>query len=152
MTDHDLAHLRELESAATSGPWSLHGWPRQQSRWHKQDVTLYAKNGYLVRPERHGGMFNHRADAELIAAMRNELPWLLDQAAENARLRERLARIEAAVERVRKRHPRGDEESSILAPGLWCPTCGRERGDNGYGACPDRAALAEPDAPEGSES
>jgi hypothetical protein len=58
-------------------------------------------------------------------------------------LRERVEALEAAVDRVRRRHPRGDEEAGMLAPGLWCPTCGRERSDNGYGACPDRAALAD---------
>lgn len=52
--------------------------------------------------------------------------------------------LAAAVDRVRKRHPRGDEEPGPLAPGLWCPTCGRERTDNGYGACPERAALTAP--------
>jgi hypothetical protein len=55
----------------------------------------------------------------------------------------RLAEAEAAIDRIRRRHPRGDEEDGLLAPGLWCPTCGRERTDNGYGACPDRAALAQ---------
>jgi hypothetical protein len=49
--------------------------------------------------------------------------------------------LRAAVDRVRRRHPRGDEESNHLAPGLWCPTCGNERSDNGYGGCPDRRAL-----------
>lgn len=53
----------------------------------------------------------------------------------------------AAVDRVRRRHPRGDEEPGPLAPGLWCPTCGRERADNGYGGCPDRNALIIPGYP-----
>ena len=34
--------------------------------------------------------------------------------------------LEAAVDRVRRMHPRGAEESSALAPGLWCPGCGEE--------------------------
>lgn len=58
--------------------------------------------------------------------------------------------LAAAVDHARRRHPRGDEEVGILAPGLWCPTCGRERSNNGYGACPDRAALAVP-APQPDE-
>ena len=49
--------------------------------------------------------------------------------------------LAAAVDRVRRRHPRGDEEPGPLAPGLWCPTCGHERSDGGYGGCPDRLAL-----------
>lgn len=52
--------------------------------------------------------------------------------------------LAAAVDRIRRRHPRGDEEMSALAPGLWCPGCGRERTDNGYGGCPDRQALKTP--------
>jgi hypothetical protein len=55
--------------------------------------------------------------------------------------------LSAAVDRVRRRHPRGDEEGGLLAPGLWCPTCGRERRDNGYGACDDRQALIVPGIP-----
>lgn len=49
--------------------------------------------------------------------------------------------LAAAVDRVCRRHPRGDEEDGLLAPGLWCPTCGHERSDGGYGGCPDRNAL-----------
>lgn len=61
-----------------------------------------------------------------------------------AALTARALAAEAAVDRVRRRHPRGDEEGGVLAPGLWCPTCGRERSENGFGACSDRAALAVP--------
>jgi hypothetical protein len=68
----------------------------------------------------------HRAETATLATIRAE--------------RDALA---AAVDRVRNRHPRGDEEPGPLAPGLWCPTCGHERTDNGYGACPDRQALSE---------
>lgn len=57
------------------------------------------------------------------------------------------AALSAAVDRVRRRHPRGDEESGFMAPGLWCPTCGRERRDNGYGGCDDRQALIVPGFP-----
>lgn len=55
-----------------------------------------------------------------------------------------IAALEAAIDRVRRRHPRGDEEAGTLAPGLWCPGCGQERSRNGYGGCPDRNALTEP--------
>ena len=67
--------------------------------------------------------------------------------AEMEALRAERDALAAAVDRVRRRHPRGDEESSYLAPGLWCPTCGRERSDNGYGGCPDRNALIIPGQP-----
>lgn len=56
-----------------------------------------------------------------------------------ADLRAERDELAAAVDRIRRRHPRGDEEPGPLAP--WCPTCGQERSENGYGACPDRAAL-----------
>jgi hypothetical protein len=71
-----------------------------------------------------------------------------DAATADTGLRERVEALEAAVERVRRRHPRGDEESGYLAPGLWCPTCGHERSDNGYGGCPDRQALIVPEPTE----
>lgn len=58
------------------------------------------------------------------------------------RLRADRDALAAAVDRVRRRHPRGDEEPGPLAPGLWCPGCGRERTEGGYGACPERLALA----------
>ena len=64
-----------------------------------------------------------------------------DLAARLADAEARAEAAEAAIDRVRKRHPRGDEEPGPLAPGLWCPTCGMERKDNGYGGCPDREAL-----------
>lgn len=51
------------------------------------------------------------------------------------------AELEAAVDRVRRMHPRGAEESSNLAPGLWCPGCGEERRDRGFGACRTRRVL-----------
>ena len=59
--------------------------------------------------------------------------------------------LAAAVDRVRRRHPRGDEESGLLAPGLWCPTCGRERTDGGFGGCPDRNSLSAALRPEGGD-
>ncbi len=54
---------------------------------------------------------------------------------------QRVEAAEAALDRVRHRHPRGDEEPGPLAPGLWCPGCGNERADRGFGGCPDRRAL-----------
>lgn len=66
---------------------------------------------------------------------------ILRVADELARVKAERDALAAAVDRVRRRHPRGDEEPGYLAPGLWCPTCGRERTDNGYGGCPDRNAL-----------
>lgn len=36
----------------------------------------------------------------------------------------------------------------MLAPRRWCPTCGHERTDNGYGACPDRLALEQTTDPK----
>lgn len=59
-------------------------------------------------------------------------------------LQRRAEVAEAAIDRVRRRHPRGDEEPGPLAPGLWCPGCGEPRGDDGWGACRDRKALSEP--------
>lgn len=61
------------------------------------------------------------------------------------RLRGERDTLAAAVDRVRRRHPQGDEEPGPLAPGLWCPGCGHERTDGGYGGCPDRLALAPQD-------
>lgn len=49
--------------------------------------------------------------------------------------------LTAAVDRVRRMHPRGAEESSALAPGLWCPGCGEERTDKGWGGCRTRLVL-----------
>lgn len=59
-----------------------------------------------------------------------------------SKLAKRLQESETALDRVRRRHPRGDEEPGALAPGEWCPGCGMARSDGGMGACPVRAALA----------
>ena len=52
-----------------------------------------------------------------------------------------VAELEAAVDRVRRMHPRGSEESHNLEPGLWCPGCGEQRRDRGFGACRTRRVL-----------
>lgn len=39
-------------------------------------------------------------------------------------LEEHVVELEAAVDRVRYRH--SQHEDPILAPGRWCPACGRE--------------------------
>lgn len=57
------------------------------------------------------------------------------------RLQRHVDELEAAVDRIRRMHPRGEDESSALAPGLWCPGCGEPRTDNGFGACRTRRVL-----------
>jgi hypothetical protein len=51
------------------------------------------------------------------------------------------AELEAAVDRVRRMHPRGSEDSRPLAPGRWCPGCGETRTLEGYGSCRTRGVL-----------
>lgn len=54
---------------------------------------------------------------------------------------ERICELEAAVDRVRRFHPRGDEESSDLAPGIYCPGCGEPRANQGDGGCRTRRTM-----------
>ena len=138
-TELDVAAARARCDAATEGPWRA---AEQSDReWWGIQSEHVALASVFDRP-----------NAEFIAAARTALPAALDEitrlqaALDEARAE--VARAKSALDRVRRRHPRGDEEGGVLAPGLWCPTCGRERSENGYGACPDRAALATPTTTE----
>lgn len=84
--------------------------------------------------------------AEAVVIAPADLMWLIERARADDNLRAERDALAAAVDRVRRRHPRGDEEDGLLAPGLWCPTCGHERADGGYGGCPDRNALNVPES------
>jgi hypothetical protein len=138
MTDHDIAHLRELESAATGAPWRTRVW------CFGEDIV--SDSAGLIVP-----IIDDR-NAALIAAMRNELPWLLEQADENARLRERLARVEALQQRYEtlesEQRQAAAEAKSIGRQGLHeraALRCSIVAGQI-------RAALAETDAPEDADS
>ena len=91
-----VEQLRQLEQAATPGPWTTHH--RDDVDWLTKSVQARGKDaddhepGSLAGPvwpkEQHPAFCsgwphrNARADAELIAAARNVLPALLDIAEE----------------------------------------------------------------------
>lgn len=73
MTDRDpIAELRELESAATPGPWDV------ESRLGSELTRVYGGNGWPVALIARWSHEADQADAAFIAAARNALPLLLD--------------------------------------------------------------------------
>lgn len=107
----DIAKLRELLAAATPAPWQAddeaRGGYNAHGNWTSWGRDLRDENGHPPlggAPEM--GMCRHGSDAALIAAMRNELPGLLDEL-EFRRDRERaaladLAAILPELERLRR--------------------------------------------------
>lgn len=92
-----VAELRELEKAATPGPWAAED-TRGQRDWHGFDT------GFTIRHGTHGHYGWDQADAAVAVGARNALPALLDvvEAARGAyefggaaRLRAALAKLEA---------------------------------------------------------
>lgn len=92
----NLEELRRLHEAATPGPWMTE-YPRLPGGVYSDDATgsIVARTSgkgfeYAPRPDA-----EWQANADIIAAARNAIPWLLDEiarlTAENAALREGLA-------------------------------------------------------------
>lgn len=94
-----LGELERMEKAATAGPWT----------WQREDASMLGLLGprgeadHVLSTTRceacqqSGGpcLDPKHADAHLIAALRNAAPALLAEAREAARLRERVAELEA---------------------------------------------------------
>lgn len=76
------------------------------------------EKGAEVVPAMTGDGPKSEANAALVVAAINALPGLL---AREQALRDRVAELSAALDRVRKLH---DQDTSALAPGDWCPGCG----------------------------
>jgi hypothetical protein len=146
----DVTALRALAEEATPGPWeSMVSDSGLSYRCLDARVITEREGDLVANADYDGGAEGPHgaegADAHYIAAANPAaILALLDRLAAVTAQRDQYA---AAVDRIRRRHPRGDEESGYLAPGLWCPTCGHERKDNGYGGCPDRQALIIPGQP-----
>jgi len=102
LTAEDLAALARLEAKATKGPWRL----GTKNVWN-DDLLLRVAD--TERGRMNAGAYKLRgsdseqleqADAELIAAMRNALPSLIQQAQEAARLKELLRECRVAIEPI----------------------------------------------------
>jgi len=110
MKADDLATLRRLEQAATKGPWkACRSRPAVADdptvatpahvRWVRELEDGRRATSFVANCDGHG--CQNDADAELIAALRNAAPALLDDAERLARVRawaERQAKVEADLE------------------------------------------------------
>lgn len=84
-TTETIAKLRKLLAEATPGPWETDAWPRVDDV--SEDVHFIRgvgqqKNQWIAScPEADDGvqLLRNMDNAELIVAMRNELPALLDR-------------------------------------------------------------------------
>lgn len=93
-----LHRLRELEAAATPGPWQAVEYGVHTER------KAIAGRGFGPVDDFYQGVYCDQPDADLIAEMRNALPALLD----------RLEKLEAVVETVK--HLRINRSMSIDIP------------------------------------
>jgi hypothetical protein len=109
MSDEDrLVEIRERCEAATPGPWAADGdrvfpvgWPAVATcHWQFGSVGGPAGHPMLKdHPDWGGGLWNARANADFIAAAREDVPYLLTEV---ERLRADVARLEEERDRLRE--------------------------------------------------
>lgn len=98
-TPTDTALLRRLLASATPGPWGLDG-PEDKFQWSNGPWTAYGPKGPVFDDGSAGGVHAERctkADRDMMIALRNAAPALLDAADEVEKLRAEVADLREGV-------------------------------------------------------
>lgn len=126
MTPEQVQHLRKLEASASYAPWPdlPHVWA-DQAKYHNPHarIMLNSMSSWAVGPQCTSHM-QAKHDAELISAIRNALPELLDDWEQM--YAERLTALHGGLKRLRK-----EIESTILDDGVGNTWAKCQRADCG---------------------
>jgi len=127
LTAEVIAELRKLEQEATSGPWRNEGKGLQvrkadASMMNICDIRgwgyLTGKGHFALGLDDEEARVVQNANAELIAALRNAAPSLLDAAEERDRLRDECERLREALAEIASTYPRGTSANRVAREAL----------------------------------